>query len=178
MKRDILESVEIPEGIEVELDKNKITIKNKDVTLTKQIINLPIKIKDNKIIFEKKNANKNDKKIIKTFLVHMKNMIQGVQEKFTYKLQIASSHFPITVEKNNNLIIIKNFLGERKDRISKILEDVDVKIEGEFITIESNNKESAGQTAANLETATKIRNRDRRRFQDGIYITDKAGKEI
>ena len=37
--------------------------------------------------------------------------------------------------------------------------------------------EKVGQTAANIERSCKIRKRDRRVFQDGIYITSKAGTE-
>jgi large subunit ribosomal protein L6 len=35
-------------------------------------------------------------------------------------------------------------------------------------------KEKVGNTAANIEHATRIRKRDPRVFQDGIYITERA----
>lgn len=53
-----------------------------------------------------------------------------------------------------------------------------MKIEKDVIKIESFNKEAAGQTAANIEKTTMVRAKDRRVFQDGIFITEKYGKEI
>ncbi|MFH0936330.1 MAG: 50S ribosomal protein L6 [Candidatus Woesearchaeota archaeon] len=82
----------------------------------------------------------------------------------------------VSIKENN--IIINNFLGEKIPRKAKILPNVKVDIQGDIIVLESNNKESAGQTAANIEQATRITNRDRRIFQDGIFITEKAGKSI
>jgi len=38
------------------------------------------------------------------------------------------------------------------------------------------NLEDAGQTAANIERATKIKGFDPRVFQDGIYIIEKPGR--
>ena len=134
--------------------------------------------KDNKIIIGYEKATKKEKKIINTSSAHIRNMIKGVQKKFEYELKICSSHFPMNVEKKGKKIIIKNFLGEKTPRESIILPNVEVQIEKEIITIESVNKEAAGQTAANLEQATKIKGRDIRIFQDGIYITNKCGKDM
>ena len=105
-------------------------------------------------------------------------MLKGVNEKFEYKLKIAYSHFPMTVDIQGNEATIKNFIGEKIPRKSKILEGTEVSIDNGIITVTSQNKELAGQTAANFEKATKIRMKDRRVFQDGIFILSKAGKEI
>ena len=84
----------------------------------------------------------------------------------------------VIVEKKNNLLKIKNFFGETKERTAKLLEGVDVKIEGDILTVESCDIEKAGQTAANIEASTRVKKKDRRIFQDGIFIISKAGEEI
>ena len=83
-------------------------------------------------------------------------------------------HFPMSVSIQGDYLVIKNFLGERKERKAKILPQVNVKIEKNIITVESSDKEKAGQTAANIERATRIRKRDRRIFQDGIWLVQKS----
>jgi len=56
--------------------------------------------------------------------------------------------------------------------------DVNISKEGENLKIESINKEKAGQTAASIERLTRITKRDKRIFQDGIYIISKNGRKI
>ncbi len=58
------------------------------------------------------------------------------------------------------------------------LPEAKVDIKGTSITVSSSNIEAAGQTAANLEKATRLTGRDRRIFQDGIFITEKPGRKI
>jgi large subunit ribosomal protein L6 len=48
-----------------------------------------------------------------------------------------------------------------------------VKVQGDEVIITGVNKEDVGQTMANLEQATKIKGRDPRVFQDGIYLVAK-----
>ena len=84
----------------------------------------------------------------------------------------------MNVSINNEELIVKNFLGEKAPRILKIKPGVTAKVEGSDIIIESTNKELAGQAAADIEQLTRITNKDRRIFQDGIYITEKDGKKI
>ena len=180
MKKEISERIEIPEGIELIIEGNTITIKGPQGENKKKfdLKNLILHKDHNHILVSCKKASKKEKKRINTMKAHLKNMIDGVSKRFEYQMKICFSHFPITVEVKDNELIIKNFLGERANRKSKILNGANVDLDKEFITVSSVNREIAGQTAANIEKATKVRKRDRRVFQDGIFITSKAGKEI
>ena len=84
----------------------------------------------------------------------------------------------MNVSTSNNKLIVKNFLGEKVPRILQLKEGADVKIEGEIIKVESSNKELAGQVSADIEQLTRRPGYDSRIFQDGIYITNKDGREL
>jgi len=171
-RKKIEEFIKIPEGIGVNLDGNILKLNKDGKEIEKKLPYIP-EIKENKLVFYAEKPNKIDKKMIKTSIAHINNMIKGLEEGYEYKLKICSVHFPMNVSVQNNKVIIKNFLGESVPREAKIVEGVEVKINGEEIVVKSHDKEKAGQTAANIEQATKIKNRDRRIFQDGIFITKK-----
>jgi large subunit ribosomal protein L6 len=175
MKTKIEEIIEIPEGINIEIEGKMIKVKKGSQESSVQTRGkFKIKKEGDKIIIYNEQATKNQKREIKTSSAKLRNVINGLQEKYVYKLQICHVHFPVSVSIKDNKVIIKNFLGEKKDRKASIIEGVDVKIEKDIITIESSDKEKAGQTAANMESATRITKRDRRIFQDGIFITEKC----
>ena len=180
MKKELTTRIEIPEGVEVSVDGSKVTVKSGDKKNEREFDLLSIKLekKGNEIILEEKKASKKEKRRMNTIASHIKNMLKGIKEKFEYKLKICFSHFPITVELKGNEAIIKNFLGERFPRRVKMPEGANIKIDKEIITVDSYDKEIAGQAAANFEMVTRIVNRDRRIFQDGIFITSKCGEEI
>jgi large subunit ribosomal protein L6 len=180
MKKDLSQIIEIPEGIEAEVEGAKVIIKGKEGVNEREfkIANLKLEKKGNQIIVGNKKSSKKEKRSMNSIAAHIRNMIKGVQGKFEYKLKICFSHFPITVEVKGNEALIKNFLGERTPRKAKIPRGAEVKVDKDIVTVISTDVETAGQAAANFETATRITNRDRRVFQDGIFITSKAGEEI
>ena len=180
MKQTVTESIEIPSGISCEYLNKVLTCKKDSTSLSKRI-NLPsidIKVDQNAIKFNTKSGNKKELKMIRANFAHIKNLFLGLQKKYEYKLEACNVHFPMTIKVDKGSLTINNFLGEKIPRVAKILPNVDVQVKGQYITVSSHDKESAGQTAANIEKATRVRNRDRRIFQDGIYITSKPGREI
>lgn len=182
MKKTIKKTVTFPDKVSIEIEASKVTVNGPSgkMTLVFNIGKIKLKKIDNKIELECNAATKKEKKVMNTIAAHIANMICGVTNGFEYKLQVCSIHFPITVkvDKERNLLVIKNFLGERKDREVKLLEGVDIAVEGDIIKLNGNQIERVAQCAANIETATKIKSRDRRVYQDGIFMISKAGVEV
>ena len=177
-KNGLVKELEIPAGVNVEIVGRNITISKNSSEIKKIMNNIIIaNVEGNKLIFRTIKNSKTEKKILGSIVAHLKNAFEGLNQKFKYKLQVASVHFPITLDHNKttNEIIVKNFLGEKKPRVIKVYPGVDIKITKDVIELESHDIEKAGQTAANIEKGTKIRLRDRRVFQDGIFIVEKPG---
>ena len=183
MKKEIKKTIKIPEQIEIKIEIPKIIITGPKgaVEKTFKFKDIIIKKENNNIIVLHEKASKKDKKLVNTIAAHILSMIKGVIDGYEYELQVCSTHFPTSVklDKEKNILIIKNFLGENKDRTVKIRKGVEVKVEGDKIKINSVDKELAGQQAADIETISRIRNKDRRVFQDGVWIIKKEkGKKL
>jgi len=177
MHQDIKEEIEIPTNVDAKIEGSILSIKGPNGEMKKRIM-LKISHEGNKIIIEKKNGTKRDKNMIKTNAALIRNMVKGALEGYDYSLQVCSVHFPMNVSATKDFVIVKNFLGETKERKAVILPNVKVEIKGDIVKVHSADKEAAGQTAANIESATKVTNRDRRIFQDGIWMIEKAGKAL
>lgn len=181
MKKGAIEDIiEIPAGVEVKLDDGVLTLKSGKNEASKKLASEKVKVEldGNKLKLVTKKSSKKEKKLIGSFRAHIKNLIAGVKEPHAYRLKICSGHFPMNVSVAGNELIVKNFLGEKIPRKLKLKKGANVKVEGSEITVESANKETAGQAAADIEQLTKRANYDPRIFQDGIYITIKDGKEV
>ena len=130
----------------------------------------------NEVFIRTESTRKKQKAIAGTFASHINNMITGVREGFFYRLKAVHAHFPIqvAVTKDGRGVSISNFLGERRPRIAKLMDGVKVEIRGSEILVSGVDKEAVGQSAANIEQATRIKGYDPRVFQDGIYLVEKG----
>ena len=129
--------------------------------------------KDNAIVITPINSRKRTKAVLNTTEKLITNAIHGLDHEYVYKLAIVFSHFPITAKVDGEYVIISNFLGEKKPRKAKILPNCHVDIKGRDVIVKSIDKTAAGQTAGNLEKATKVKKKDYRMFDDGCYIVEK-----
>lgn len=174
---DIKEEIAIPENVEVKIENDNVCVKGEKGETSRMLSYPKIKLRVNSktITVECKNPRKKEKALAGTFVAHIKNMLKGVTKGFEYKMKTVFSHFPIKTSVEGNEFLIQNFLGERSPRRAKILDGVTVVVKDDQVIINGINKEKVGQTVANIERATIVRNRDIRVFQDGVYRISKGG---
>jgi large subunit ribosomal protein L6 len=120
----------------------------------------------------KEEGSKLESDILNSVTAHVRNMVLGAKDGYTKKMQVIYSHFPISLEAKGSVLTVKNFLGEKRNREAKIIGATKVDVKGQNVTITGPNKEDVGQTVSNIKTATKIRRRDSRVFQDGLYTVE------
>lgn len=180
----VADEVRIPEGVDVIIDGLKVTVRGPKGELTRDfshargiIIRLDEDEEGKKIIVETFFANRRQKALVGTIASHIENMVIGVTKGYRYKLRVVFSHFPITVKVQGDKVVIENFLGEKAPRVAKIMPGVTIKVQKNDVIVEGIDIEAVGQTAANIELATKVKDRDRRVFIDGIYIYEKGVAE-
>jgi large subunit ribosomal protein L6 len=180
MKAEMKEEVEIPQGIQLSVHKGVFHAKGAKGEVSKEL-HLPrieSRIEGNKIIFHAKSATQREKRMIMTFIAHLKSLFKGVSQGHTYKLKVCASHFPMTASVKGSVLEVKNFFGEQVPRNTPIPPGVSVKVDGQVIVVEGADKELTGQTAALIEKSTKRPGFDKRIFQDGIFLIEKDGKSV
>jgi len=112
--------------------------------------------------------------LLHTWESHVENLVSGVTNGFEAKMKVVAAHFPMKVAVKDSSLVIENFLGEKFPRTAPLVPGVAAAVEGEFVVLTGADIERVGQSCANLERATPIRDYDPRVFQDGIYIVERA----
>lgn len=156
--------ITIPEGVTVEVSGNKVGVKGPKGQVEKSFSPLvSLSVEGRQIRSEGKKA------LVNTVEGLITNMIKGVTEGYKRELKIMYAHFPVSLEVKGKDILIKNFQGEKQPRKACAVGETAVSVKGQNVTVTGPDKEAVGQTIANMRTATKIKDRDSRIFQDGIY---------
>jgi large subunit ribosomal protein L6 len=178
--KELKQTIILPKDITVEIpDSNTIIMKGPkgEIKRTFKSHRLNLSQDGKNIIIEGKPNNKKTLDLLMSVDSHIKNIVEGLKFGYKNELKVFYSHFPMTAKVEGNVVKITNFTGEKFIRTSKIVGDTKIEIKGEDVIVTGINKEDVGQTTANLEQATKVRKKDIRRFQDGIYLTKRGNIE-
>jgi len=180
MVREFVEkTVVLPEGFSAEADGNQLTVKasGKEAKRQFKANGISLKADGTQVTVIGRPASRRMNALASTISSHISNMAAGLKSAFVYKMTIVYSHFPMNVKVKDNLVEISNFVGEKKTRLAKVMPGVSVEVKGKDVLVRGPDKEAAGQTAANIESAAKVKGKDKRIYQDGIFIVEKAVQE-
>jgi large subunit ribosomal protein L6 len=173
------QTIEIDSECQVTLEDKTITVKGPKGTLQRSFPEpqTAIRIDGDEVYVSTDINRKRARALVGTVIAHIRNMMLGVQFGYEYEMKIVYSHFPITIEVQGKSMIIKNFIGERGTRKARLVGDVQVRTTEDEIFISGIDIEHVSQSAANIQQACKIRDKDRRVFMDGIYVIRKRKGE-
>jgi len=173
------DEIEVPEKVQVTLEpRGLVKVKGPMGETSRTLSHPKVKIekKGSHVVVSSEMPRKKEKALVGTYGAHIRNMIEGVSKGFEYRMKIVYAHFPIKASVKGDTFVIENFLGEKFPRKTKIVGATKVAVKGDMVELTGPDVEAVGQTAANIERATKIKGYDPRVFQDGIYIVQKPGR--
>ncbi len=170
--------IEVPQGITIEVKGKEVkaTMGDKDVKKNFPRKEINMVIGEGKVTITAKNRSRKANAIVNAVNSQIENMIKGLQYGYKYRMEIVYSHFPINVTVGEESVEVSNLAGEKRPKKITVVAGAKVAAKGKEIVVTGADKCAVGQTCANLEQATTIKGRDRRIFQDGIYLVE-AGFE-
>lgn len=157
--------VDIPQGVTLSMDGHTLTAKGPKGEVSKELPKLAsVKVDGGKV-----EISADSKALRGTIESVVTNMVKGVSEGYNRQLKVLYAHFPVSIEVKGKDLLVKNFLGEKQARKTRIVGNTKVEVKGQNVTVSGPDKEALGQTIANLRGSMKIKKKDARIFQDGIY---------
>ena len=173
--KDVTE-IEVPKDVNINFKGKMLKVEGPLGKAYKNFKKIPVNIEivDNKILLKKTGERKKHYAILNTAKSLIETLCIGVVDGFTIKMKIVYSHFPITVKVDGKKVLIENFQGERAPRISMIRGNTKVTPNGDDVIITGPILTDVSQTAANIESKSKVKNKDHRVFLDGIYRYSKS----
>ena len=174
------ESIAVPKGIKITIKTKQVTVEGKHGKLTRNFSHLPLELwlgdGGKKVCARMFFAKTKQISCLRSVCSHISNLFDGVTSKFEYKMRLVYAHFPINANITNGgkTVEIRNFLGEKNVRIVNMLDGV-------IIKKSDNTKDELILTGADIDLTSRssalirqsclVKNKDIRKFLDGIYVS-------
>jgi len=180
------ETLEVPENVKVSIKSRIVTVEGPRGKLVKDLSHIAVNfsvLKKGLIGMEIHHGNRKNVATLRTVRTLINNLIIGVTKGFKYKMRYVYAHFPINVnlEKNaetgNWEVEIRNFIGEKLVRRVVMQPGVEVEVskaQKDELILFGNSLEGVSQSAADIQQICKVRNKDIRKFLDGVYVSEKG----
>merc|ERR1712079_271492 len=178
------QTVTIPDGIKCSVKARTVTVTGPRGSLVKSFRHLKVDISkvDKKTVkVEKWFGLRKELAAVRTICSHIANMVTGETKGYQYKMRAVYAHFPINcaISEKDTLVEVRNFLGEKFVRRVRMHEGVTCKNSGQKdeLIVEGNCIEAVSQSAALIQQSTTVKNKDIRKFLDGLYVSERGHVE-
>ncbi|ODN79994.1 hypothetical protein L202_03862 [Cryptococcus amylolentus CBS 6039] len=179
-----VETLNVPEGVTVEVKARTVTVEGPRGKLTKNVGHIQMDIqlvktpKGSKVVFTVWHGARKHVACLRTVKSLVENMIIGTTKGFLYKMRLVYAHFPINAipADDGSSLQIRNFLGEKIVRDCKMLEGTTVALSEvkDEIILQGNDIEKVSQSAASITDKCRVKNKDIRKFLDGVYVSERT----
>ncbi|KAI5813131.1 ribosomal protein L6, alpha-beta domain-containing protein [Pyronema omphalodes] len=178
------ELLTIPEGVSVSIKSRVVTVTGPRGKLVKDLKHLAVSFVPkgaNQISIELHHGVRKSIASLRTVRTLIENLITGVTRGYKYKMRYVYAHFPINVNiesvDGTPVVEVRNFLGEKIVRRVTLLPGVEVETSTNVkdeIVLSGNSLENVSQSAADIQQICRVRNKDIRKFLDGIYVSERG----
>ncbi|KAG9051443.1 hypothetical protein FS837_006619 [Tulasnella sp. UAMH 9824] len=178
------EDIKIPSNVKVNIKGRIIEVEGPRGKLQRDLQHVNV---DLKVLKTKKgdiihivvwHGNRRQVACLRTIKSSILNLIKGVTQGFLYKMRLVYAHFPINcIISDGKSVEIRNFLGEKIVRRVNMLEGVTISEstgQKDELTLQGNDINNVSQSAASIKNSCLVRNKDIRKFLDGIYVSEKT----
>ena len=175
-------SVKVPDNVEVTVKSRVVKVTGPRGSLTKSFRHMSIDLymPDAKTVkVEKWFAKSKELSAIKTTSSHIQNMIDGVTKGFKYRMKMVYAHFPtnVQIQSGGKSLDVVNFIGQKVKFHVDALDGVKVERDPAANTellVTGNDIENVSKTCALISQSCAVKNKDIRKFLDGIYVSKKS----
>ena len=184
------ELIDVPENVKVSVKSKVVSVEGPKGSLSRSFRQVPIQISEVKEGNAVKQisvriwfAKNKPKSCVNTICKHIRNMITGVTSGFKYVMKYGYNILPmqpVAIDGGKTLQVV-NYLGQKYVRKIKCCPGVTVETNDsdakKEIIVNGIDPNAVGLTCALINQNCTIRNVDRRKFKDGIYIFQRLVNE-
>ncbi|KAF6259553.1 ribosomal protein L9 component of cytosolic 80S ribosome and 60S large subunit [Scenedesmus sp. NREL 46B-D3] len=166
-------TVTIPEGVQIEVKARAVRVKGPRGTLQRDFKHLAVDMYlfeeegEKKLKVECHFSKKKRLAAIRTACSHVQNLITGVTKGFEYKMRLVYAHFPINVniedkaaKRVRNVVMLPGVTIKRSDNVK------------DELILHGNDIENVSRSTALIHQQCLVKNKDIRKFLDGIYVSE------
>ena len=174
------QSVDIIPGVQISVKARVVTVTGPRGTLTRSFKHLQADLymdkSGKKVNVEVWFGTTKHIAAIRTICTHIQNMQIGVTKGFEYKMRFVYAHYPVNVNisEDGKTFEVRNFIGQRVVLRTQMLDGVIVERSQnkDEVILRGNDIENVTSSAASIHQSTKVKNKDIRKFLDGIYVSE------